>query len=292
MHAVISSGTATGAATALGISQPGISNLLAQLEADTNLVLFKRSRGRLLPTPEALVLFNEIDTMTRCLEQVEQTVVDLQNQRGGHLQMVSTHALSHGFLPKLISEFVGEQPDLLVSFDARYSRKIQEWIMSGLYEVGVSELPIEQDGLHQVLMRFECKCAVPIDSPLAGQQSLSPSDFDNIPFIAMGNDHMTFHRAREAFIAAESRLNIRCHVHLFRTALDFVKHGMGAALVDPFTLAHDDGTGYVCLPFKPAVHLDLAIIHSQERPLSQLGTRFLHKLQSEMLRYATTGEAG
>ena len=70
----------------------------------------------------------------------------------------------------------------------------------------------------------------------------------------MGSDHMAFHRVREAFFAAESRLNIRGHVHLFRTALDFVKRGMGAAFVDPFTLAEDDGAGYVSQPFKVAVH--------------------------------------
>jgi len=56
-HAIIETGTVTGAAEALGISQPGISNLIAQLERQTKLNLFERKRGRLIATPEAAVLF-------------------------------------------------------------------------------------------------------------------------------------------------------------------------------------------------------------------------------------------
>ena len=52
-HAIIETGTVTGAAEALGISQPGVSNLIAQLERQTKLTLFERARGRLVPTPEA-----------------------------------------------------------------------------------------------------------------------------------------------------------------------------------------------------------------------------------------------
>ncbi len=45
-HAIIETGTVTGAANLLGISQPGISNLIAQLERETRLSLFARVKGR------------------------------------------------------------------------------------------------------------------------------------------------------------------------------------------------------------------------------------------------------
>ena len=76
-HAVIEKGTVTAAAEHLGVSQPAISNLLAQLERKTSLKLFERARGRLVPTPEATVLYDEIDTVVRGLDHVNQAVVDL-----------------------------------------------------------------------------------------------------------------------------------------------------------------------------------------------------------------------
>ena len=110
-HATIEHGTVTGAAEHLGISQPAISNLLAQLERRTKLRLFERSRGRLLPTPEAVVLFDEIDTVVRGLDHVNQAVVDLQNQRAGQLQVATSHALAFGFMPAEIAAFSKQRPN-------------------------------------------------------------------------------------------------------------------------------------------------------------------------------------
>ena len=56
-QAPVQSETVTGAAELSGISQPGISNLLAQLERKTRLKLFQCSRGRFVATPEVEVLF-------------------------------------------------------------------------------------------------------------------------------------------------------------------------------------------------------------------------------------------
>lgn len=64
-HAIVETGTVTGAAVLLGISQPGISNLLAQLEHQTRFKLFERVRGRLITTPEANMLYHEIDTVVQ-----------------------------------------------------------------------------------------------------------------------------------------------------------------------------------------------------------------------------------
>lgn len=53
-------GTASGAAEVLGISQPAISRLLDQLETALSLTLFDRSSGRLVPTAEAHLFYEEV----------------------------------------------------------------------------------------------------------------------------------------------------------------------------------------------------------------------------------------
>ncbi|MEM7320763.1 MAG: LysR family transcriptional regulator, partial [Pseudomonadota bacterium] len=104
-HAIIETGTVTAAAEQLGVSQPAISNLLAQLEKSTGLTLFERSRGRLIPTPEAVFLYDEIDTVVRGLDHVNQAVVDLKNQKAGQLQVATNHAFAFGVMPAEIARF-------------------------------------------------------------------------------------------------------------------------------------------------------------------------------------------
>ena len=292
LHATIDTGTVTGAADLLGISQPGISNLLAQLERQTKLKLFNKVKGRLVPTSEADVLYREVDTVVRGLDHVTQAVTDLQNRKAGQLQIASTHSVSFGYMPREISRFAKNRPDMTISYQSQYSSKIQEWVRSGLFEIGVCELPIFSDGLHQTLFRFEMSCAFPADSPLAEKDVLTPQDLDGYPFIVMGPEHMTHRRTREAFQSAGCHWNIRCHTHMFRNKLSFVKEGMGAALVDPFTHRFDVDSSYVTRPFRPQITNDVAIITLNNRPLSALGQEFLAQITETLAPYATHSETG
>ncbi len=281
-HATIKTGTVTAAAEQLGISQPAISNLLAQLERSTRLKLFERTRGRLSPTPEAAVLFDEIDTIMRGLDHVNQAVVDLQNQKAGQLQVATNHALAFGFMPRQIRRFAQTRPDLTVAFQSQYSTKIQDWVMAGLFEIGVCELPLRHDGLDQQVFYFETLCALPEDSPLARHDILTPELMDDYPFIIMGAEHMVNRRTRESFQARGIKWRTRCNTDLFRNALNLVKQGLGASLIDPFTLSSDDGQGYVVRKFEPRILLDIVIITARGRPLSATAQHFLAQIRASM----------
>lgn len=285
-HAIVETGTVTGAATRLGISQPGVSNLIAQLETQTRLKLFDRAKGRLIATPEAEVLFREVETVVRGLDHVSQAVTDLQNKEAGQLTVASPHNLSFGFMPDVIARFARTRPDLSVSFQAQYSSKIQEWVAAGLFEIGVCETPVVLNDLKMQRYQFETQCVLPAGHALAGQAALTPEDLSGQPFIVMGAEHMTLHRTREAFRAAGADLRPKVHTHLFENKLSFVKSGMGVALLDPFTIAFDREGGTVALPFRPSVMLDMAIITARDRPLSALGREFLRMLEADFAAYA------
>jgi DNA-binding transcriptional LysR family regulator len=289
-HAIIETGTVTGAAEALGISQPGISNLIAELERQTKLKLFERQRGRLIPTPEASVLFQEVDTVVRGLDHVTQAVVDLQNQKAGQLQVATSHAMAFGFMPGEIARFLRGRPNLTIAFQSQYSSKIQEWVAAGLFEIGVCEVPLRHDGLDRIDLSFEVQCVVPESSPLVAHEVMTPALLSDEPFIVMGVDHMVTARTREAFQAEGARLRIRGHTDLFRNALNLVKQGLGVALVDPFTLSSDDGKGYVVRPFAPVTLLDMIIVTARGRPLSAVGREFLSTLEERLAAMAWRSE--
>ncbi|MCI5097779.1 MAG: LysR family transcriptional regulator [Rhodobacteraceae bacterium] len=274
-HATMIAGTVTGAAEQLGISQPGISNLLGQLERTTRFKLFERSRGRLIPTPEAALLFEDVDTLVRGLDHVNQAVIDLQNQEAGQLQVATNHSVAFGLMPEMLKSFTTGRPNMTISFQSQFSTRVQEWVMAGLFEVGICELPLRHDGLTARNFYFETVCAIPEDSPLADYDVLTPEALDNYPFIIIGSEHMVNRRVRETFQAHGAKWRIRCHTDLFRNALNMVKQGFGATLVDPFTLFGDDGEGYVVRRFEPRILLDLVIVTARDRPLSLTGRQFV-----------------
>jgi len=284
-HATLDSGTVTGAAEQLGISQPAVSNLLAQLEQQTRFPLFERSRGRLVPTPEAGVLFQEVDTMVRGLDHVMQAVQDLQNKQGGQLQVASQHSMSFGFMPRLIAEFARDRPDMSISFQSQYSTKIQEWVRAGLFEIGACELPLNPDGINARVFQVETLLALPADSPLLRHEVLTPALLEGEPFLVMGPEHMTLRRTQEAFHSAGIPFRTRVHSHLFKNLLSFVKEGMGVAILDPFALDFDFEGGFATRPFRPRIMMDMAVITSTARPLSMVGRAFLDHLDRALAPY-------
>ncbi|MCK8464469.1 LysR family transcriptional regulator [Aliiroseovarius sp. S1339] len=289
-HAIIETGTVTGAAESLGISQPGISNLLAQLERQTGLMLFERLQGRLVPTPEAELMHREIDTVVRGLDHVTQTVVDLQNKQAGQLQIASQHSMSFGFMPKLIAEFAETRPDMNISFQSQYSSKIQEWVLSGLFEIGICEMPMLYDTLQYYPLHVETRIALHKGNPLKRYDVLTPELLKGEPFLVMGPDHITQRRLREAFEKSDIPLKARVHSHLFKNLLAFVKEGMGVALLDRFGLEFDYDDRFIARRFEPSIVMDMAVITSATRPLSQLGKEFMKLLLTELQPYTVDGK--
>ena len=66
-RAVMLTRSMTVAAAQLHTSQPNISRVIAQLQAETGLRLFKRVGLQLVPTPEAEALLREVDRAYVCL---------------------------------------------------------------------------------------------------------------------------------------------------------------------------------------------------------------------------------
>ncbi|MEL6792902.1 MAG: LysR substrate-binding domain-containing protein [Pseudomonadota bacterium] len=291
-HAVYEIGTVTGAAARLDISQPGISNLISQLEAQTRLKLFTRDRGRLRPTPEAHVFFNAADTAVRGFDQAAQAVDDLRNKEAGQLTVACPHHLSFGFMPEIIARFAAGKPDLSVSFQSNYSAKIREWVAAGLFEIGVCEAIALDPSLEAKIFRFEMQCAFPAGAAPPSPEIVAPAALNAHPIIALGRDHVTHRRMAEVFAAEGMELRPKIHTHLFENALALVSRGLGAALIDPFSVMNRRFDGFELRPFRPVVTLDLAIVTARGRRISILARDFLELMEAEFAAYALTDEPG
>ncbi len=86
-------GTATGAASLLNVTQPAVSQLMTEMEAAVGFALFDRRGGRLVPTPNAALLFDEVE---RCF-----TGLDHVNAFCARLQDSSAHAIVLAAAPSM-----------------------------------------------------------------------------------------------------------------------------------------------------------------------------------------------
>jgi DNA-binding transcriptional LysR family regulator len=77
-RAVMIARSTTGAAELLDVSQPAVSRLIVQLEASLELTLFDRSSGRLAPTPEALLLHEEVERTVVSVDKIRELAREIK----------------------------------------------------------------------------------------------------------------------------------------------------------------------------------------------------------------------
>ena len=281
-YAIMTCGTVTQAARQLGISQPGVSNLIANLEHYIGFKLFSRVGGRLQATPEAQRLFYASEGVIEGFDQISRRASAIRHMETGKLVIGGLPEMSQEFLPVLINRFISGKPDINVSFQTRASVKIQEMVSDHIIEVGVTEGPVNHDNLNSRLFSYPCFCVILEQHDLAGKKALTPEDLHEQPLITLGQAHMTYHRLRDIFTKRKCVWNDRCQTRLFSSALVLAREGMGIALVDPFTIVAHNLKQVVVLPFKPTLSLDLVIIWARDKPLSLIGDSFIHLLDKEM----------
>jgi DNA-binding transcriptional LysR family regulator len=80
-HAVHTSGSITAAARVLHVSQPSVSKILQHTEDQLGFPLFRRLKGRLMPTDEAHLLFREMDEVY--FERTRKKITALTSQSFG-----------------------------------------------------------------------------------------------------------------------------------------------------------------------------------------------------------------
>ena len=129
-RAIIESGSVTAAADLLFLTQPSVSRLLADLEAELGFALFARIGRSLTPTPEADALYEEVRRSFVGLQEISRVADDIRQYRSGSLKIAAMPALGLQFLPGAIADFTAERPGIAVSLRVRSSHAVVPALVS------------------------------------------------------------------------------------------------------------------------------------------------------------------
>lgn len=278
--AVMTEGSVTQAAVALGISQPAVSCLIANLESTMGFMLFKRHRGRFQPTSEAEVFLEEAERLLDSHRRAVRAARDIRDLKAGTLRVAALPAASNDFMPRLMARFVKDRPQVKVSMQTRTSPQVREWISAQLFDVGFAELPADDPAVDCEPLRMECLCAVPEGHDLAKLEKVSPTDLGNAPMIVQNPEHSAHYQLKAAFEDAGVVWAPQMECHLFASACKLAAEGAGIAIVDPFTAYQFQGQGLAFRPFAPTIPYELGLLFPALRPRSRLVSEFASALKA------------
>lgn len=176
-RAVFEAASVTQAAERLHSTQPAVSRLIGDLEAELGLALFVRQKRRLVPTAEGRAFYREAEKALAAVDQIVNIARDIRTLRGAHLRIVAPMITAFGILPAAVGAFRRAHPHTRVSLDIKDIRDIADWVANGPFDIGVTALPFDDARVESVpLAAVRAVLVMPRRHPLATKRVVHARD--------------------------------------------------------------------------------------------------------------------
>ncbi len=190
-------------AQSLYTSQPGISKQIRLLEDELGVEIFARSGKHLTHvTPAGEAVLQSAGEVLRKIESIRQVAQEYSNERKGSLSIATTHTQARYALPKVITGFMDEYPEVALHMHQGTPMQIAELAADGSVDFAIATEAMElfSDLIMMPCYRWNRCVVVPKGHVLADVQKLDIHDLADQPLVTYVFGFTGRSKLDEAFI--------------------------------------------------------------------------------------------
>jgi DNA-binding transcriptional LysR family regulator len=291
-NAVMLTGSVSGAARLVNVTQPAVSRTLQHAEVQLGFALFQRVKNRLVPTTEALTLYPHVERLFANLDEVQRLADTLKSGRDAkEVRVVSILTLGHEVLPRAVKLFAAKLPKVGVTIKTLHSPQMVSSLVLQEADVGFFYSPAAHPALQmEALGETQMMCVAP-KGMLAAKTlrggAVSLEELVPLPVIGLDTTHplgITLSQAcREAGVGLSSTINVQT----YHAALSLARHGLGIALVDGCTALSADPALVDVLPLRPSIPVSIQAACPAGKPTSVVVRAFIRAVQQVLAEALT-----
>jgi DNA-binding transcriptional LysR family regulator len=298
-NAVMLTGSVSGAARLVNVTQPAVSRTLQHAEVQLGFALFQRVKNRLVPTTEALTLYPHVERLFANLDEVHRLADTLKSGRDAkEVRVVSILTLGHEVLPRAMKIFAAKLPKVGVTIKTLHSPQMVSSLVLQEADVGFFYSPAAHPALQlEALGETQMMCVAPkgmLAAKTLRAGAVSLEDLVHLPVIGLDTTHplgITLSQAcREAGVGLSSTINVQT----YHAALSLAHHGLGIALVDGCTALSADPGRVDVVPLRPSIPVSIQAAFPAAKPTSVVVRSFIRAVQqvlAEALRQPQTSSS-
>lgn len=237
-NALMLTGTVSGAAKLLHVTQPAATQSLQLAELQLGYQLFTRQRRRLVPTREAHALYVEVQKLMTQLESVKRLAQALgEDDASKGLRILIVPSLAIRALPDALSLFRQRHPKIAVSVRTLHSNEIARAIALQEGDVGIVYGNVMHAGLseaHIATGRLVCVSRVARKGD-DRRSTVALEDLMREPFIRIDERDPLGAMLADQFSRMGGKPVGGMSVQTHHIAMVFAEQGFGPAIIDSFT---------------------------------------------------------
>jgi len=282
-RAVMLTGGMTPAGKLLFISQPAVTRLIRDLEADLGLALFVRRHTQLIATEGAHRLYREVERYFSGGDRIREVARTLRETRDGQLHIGAMPNLVATCLPGVVSRFLLDYPNVVVSIHSDSSTNLMAMLLHGQLDLALAIPPDTLPDLeHDVFAPMEAVCIIPPAHALAQHRVINVADLHQQDFVSLGV-HSTLRMRLNALM---HELNVQPRVRLetahSSTVAAYVREGVGVAVVDSFAAMGPGSEGLVVRPLKPDIAVRFCALYRHSKQALPMARAFAVTLRDAL----------
>lgn len=283
-YAIMQTGTVSGAARLLHVSQPNVTRILAHTEQQLSFALFERVKGRLVPTQEAKALLPEAEKVYQQLGQFR-SLTNKVKQGTQHLRVGAPPVLASQLLAPTVATLSKQQG---ISFELLTANRDE--LCSGLlkHELDVAIAFGEEAPpaiLSEVLLKQQLVLIAPKEALNSTDDAISFDDLiqHELPIIGLDSRDPLGLLLHQTLSARDEHYNHAITVRSYAAAAELVKHHAGFAIVDPWTAKqYQDDESVSVRSLSPALSFSISILFAEHTPQSISTKLFIESLKQHV----------
>jgi DNA-binding transcriptional LysR family regulator len=239
-NAIMLTGSVSGAARLLHVTQPAVTQTLQHAELQLGYVLFTRQRSRLVPTSEAQALYPEVQKLVSQLESVRRLAGGLRAGQRQALRLLIVPSLAVRALPDALRRFRRRHPDVAVAVRTLHSHEITRAIALREGDVGIVYGSVQHPAVQHVAVatgRLVCVSLRPARGATDRRTTVGLADLMHSGFIRIDErDPLGAMLAEQCVrLGLEPTGGLTAQTH--HIAMVLAEQGFGPAIIDSFTAA-------------------------------------------------------
>lgn len=256
----------TKAAALLHLTQPTLSRQLMQLEEELGVQLFRRSRYHIELTEDGMLLRRRAQELVDLAEKTTWEFTMRETELVGEIAIGAGETQSMSFLSRAIASFRERYPKVTFRIFSANADDVKERLDTGLLDMGLLTEPVDvgRYAFCRMKERDHWGVLVRLDSPLAGLDSVTPDDLEQVPLIISGRERVQRELANW-FGNRWERLQIAANFNLILNAANMVRYGVGTALSFDLNFAFED---LRFLPLSPAMETGTVLVWKKDQVLT------------------------
>lgn len=281
-HAVYVTGSVSGGARALNVSQPTVSKVLKHAEDQLGFALFDRVSGRLIPNEKGVKLFGKIEPLFDQLNDLDRFANVLKNTKGGHLRFAMTPAFGLEVGPMALAKFSKRHSDITIETETLHANQVVKSLLDDSIDIGlVFDAPNYPGVETHRIGQTGFVCVAPEGMKLPKSKELNIENIQELPLITLNRKsvlgQILNRRLEDVF---ERSINSQIVVETYHLAKRLVRQNAGIAIIDAITALSGGTDGLQIKKVSPLIPINIDIVTRLNESNAKFQSDFIAELQA------------